>query len=80
MKQVKVLGTICLVDDGETDWKIIVIDVNDPLADKLNDIADVEKHMPGLQDATRDWFRIYKVPDGKSPNNFAMHGEFKDKQ
>jgi inorganic pyrophosphatase len=73
---VKVLGTICLLDGGETDWKIIVIDVTDPLADKMNDITDVEEHMPGLLDATRDWFSIYKMPDGKPVNGFAMSGEF----
>jgi inorganic pyrophosphatase len=36
VKQVKVLGTMALLDEGETDWKVIVIDVNDPLASKLN--------------------------------------------
>ena len=30
VKQVKVLGVMALLDEGETDWKIIVIDVNDP--------------------------------------------------
>ena len=34
--QVKVLGTMLLIDEGETDWKIIAIDVTDPLANKLN--------------------------------------------
>lgn len=29
--------------------------------------------------ATRDWFRKYKVPAGKPPNNFAFGGEFKDR-
>ena len=38
VKQVKVLGVMALLDEGETDWKIIVIDVNDPLAPRLNDI------------------------------------------
>ena len=28
---------------------------------------------------TRDWFRTYKVPDGKPENNFAFDGEYKDK-
>lgn len=68
-----------LLDDGETDWKIVVIDVNDPLASQLNDIADVEKHLPGLLDATRDWFRFYKVPAGKRENILALNGEFRDK-
>jgi inorganic pyrophosphatase len=27
---------MALLDEGETDWKVIVIDINDPLASKLN--------------------------------------------
>lgn len=65
---------------GETDWKVIVIDVKDPLAPKLNDIEDVEKHLPGLLRATNEWFRIYKIPDGKPENNFAFSGEAKNKK
>lgn len=80
VKQVKVLGAMALLDDGETDWKIIVIDVHDPLAQKLNDINDVEDHFPGLMDSTRDWFRMYKVPDGKKPNKFALNEEYRDKK
>ena len=26
-----------------------------------------------------DWFRRYKVPDGKPENEFAFNAEFKDK-
>jgi len=76
---VKVLGTIALIDEGETDWKLIAIAVDDPLADKLNDIGDVDKHMPGFLAATREWFRIYKIPTGKPENRFAFNGEYKDK-
>lgn len=79
MIQVKVLGALGLIDEGEADWKIIAIDVNDPLAAKLNDINDVETQLPGLLDATRDWFRIYKVPTGKPANIFAENGKFYDK-
>ena len=57
MKQVKVLGIMALLDEGETDWKVLVVDVNDPLASKLNDIEDVERHLPGLIRATNEWFR-----------------------
>jgi inorganic pyrophosphatase len=79
IKQVKVLGVMLLLDEGETDWKIIVIDVKDPLAEKLNDIDDVETHMPGLLNATVEWFRFYKVPDGKPVNQVAFEGQFKNK-
>jgi len=80
VKQVKVLGVMALLDEGETDWKVIAIDVNDPLAPKLNDIEDVEKLLPGLLRATNEWFRIYKIPDGKPENQFAFSGEAKNKK
>ncbi|KAJ5395539.1 uncharacterized protein N7487_009842 [Penicillium crustosum] len=80
VKQVKVLGVMALIDEEETDWKIIVIDVNDPLAPKLNDIEDVERQLPGLMRATNEWFRIYKIPDGKPENQFAFSGECKNKK
>ncbi|CEL07354.1 Putative Inorganic diphosphatase [Aspergillus calidoustus] len=80
IKQVKVLGVMALLDEEETDWKVIVIDVNDPLAAKLHDIEDVERHLPGLLRATNEWFRIYKIPDGKPENQFAFSGEAKNKK
>ena len=60
VKQVKVLGIMALLDEGETDWKVLVVDVLDPLASKLNDIEDVERHLPGLVRATNEWFRYVK--------------------
>ena len=80
IKQVKVLGVMALLDEEETDWKIMVIDINDPLAPRLNDIEDVERHLPGLLRATNEWFRIYKIPDGKPENQFAFSGECKNKK
>jgi len=77
--QVKVLGTLALIDEGETDWKLIAIDVNDPMAPQLSDITDVEKHMPGFLKATVEWFRIYKMPDGKPENQFGFNSKAKDR-
>lgn len=36
IKQVKILGVMALLDEGETDWKLIAIDIKDPMAEKLN--------------------------------------------
>lgn len=36
--------------------------------------------MPGFMAATVEWFRIYKMPDGKPANEFAFNGEAKDRQ
>jgi inorganic pyrophosphatase len=33
---VKILGVMALIDEGETDWKVLAIDVKDPLASKMN--------------------------------------------
>uniref|UniRef100_A0A8D8XS10 Inorganic pyrophosphatase n=2 Tax=Cacopsylla melanoneura TaxID=428564 RepID=A0A8D8XS10_9HEMI len=78
--QVKALGVIGLIDEGETDWKIIAINVNDPNAAKLNDIADVETHFPGYLKATTEWFKSYKIPDGKPENTLALNGEAKNRE
>ncbi|MBN3312244.1 NPFF1 protein, partial [Atractosteus spatula] len=77
--KVKVLGTLALIDEGETDWKVIAINIDDPEAKELNDIDDVRRLKPGYLEATVDWFRKYKVPDGKPENQFAFNGELKDK-
>lgn len=58
---VKVLGAILLLDHDHLDWKIIAIDINDPLADKIEDIFDINGYMPGLLDSTVEWFQFYKV-------------------
>ena len=78
IKQVKALGVMALIDEGETDWKVIVIDVNDPRASEFNDISDVQRLMPGFTMATYEWFRTYKMPAGKPANEFAFNGEAKN--
>jgi hypothetical protein len=35
---VKVLGALALIDEGETDWKIVAIDVDDSLAKDIDDL------------------------------------------
>lgn len=35
--------------------------------------------MPGFLAATVQWFRIYKIPDGKPPNEFAFNAEAKSR-
>ncbi|XP_078421969.1 inorganic pyrophosphatase-like [Cetorhinus maximus] len=77
--QVKVLGTLALIDEGETDWKVIAINIKDPEANSFKNIDDVRRLKPGYLEATVDWFRRYKVPDGKPENQFAFNSEFKDK-
>lgn len=74
---VKVLGCLALLDEGEIDWKVIAINTSDPLASKMNDIADVDEHMPGTVDEVREWFKMYKTAEGKGENEYAYNGEAK---
>lgn len=76
IRRVKLLGSLGLIDDGELDWKCIVIDCQDPLAPQVNNLDDVEKHFPQLLYQTRQWFRNYKIPDGKPANKFAFNEEY----
>jgi inorganic pyrophosphatase len=80
IRQVKPLGCLALIDEGETDWKVIAIDIEDPEASKLNDLDDLKKLRPGYVEEIHDWFRDYKIPDGKAPNKFAFDGEAKNKE
>ena len=72
---VKILGVLSLLDSGETDWKLLAININDPLANLMNDVHDFETHMPGAIHAIREYLRIYKVCTGASENKFAFRGE-----
>lgn len=60
VKQVKILGGLAVIDDEETDWKIMGIDVKDPLAAFVNSPEDVEKYRPGTTKAFYEWFSGYK--------------------
>ncbi|CAO3671615.1 Inorganic pyrophosphatase [Rhizopus azygosporus] len=79
IKQVKILGIIGLIDQDETDWKVVVIDHNDPLANNLTDIQDVEEYMPGYLNATCHIFKVYKTPGGDPPNTIAFNDTPRDR-
>lgn len=70
--KVKVLGCLAMIDDGETDWKVICINVDDLMAPQLNNIDDVERLLPGYISVLREWLRMYKTVDGKPQNAFAL--------
>ena len=67
----QVLGVLGMIDDGETDWKVFTIRIDDPLASKLNDLEDLEREVPGAVSALREWLRVYKIPEGKPLNAFS---------
>lgn len=73
--QAKVLGALGLLDDNETDWKIIIIDIKDEQANKINNIDELNKVYPHIVKDLVWWLKNYKVPTGAKPNEFAMDGK-----
>ena len=77
---VKVIGILALIDEDETDWKVIVINNKDLLAEKINGLKSLEKYLPGIQEAIKIWFVNYKIAEGGTKNKLGFSGEIKDKR
>ena len=71
MRKVKILGDLELIDQGELDHKIIVIDAADPMAPRLRSAADIPRVMPGVLENLVDWLKMYKTTDGKEVNKLT---------
>ena len=78
---VRILGALAMLDGGECDWKLLAVRTDDPLAlAGARDVvgAGASDAVRRAADAVREWFRTYKVPEGKSENNFAFGGAWLD--
>jgi len=73
--EVKPLGVIAMIDDGELDWKVLAISMEDPLASTYKDIHDVPE---AVKAGIREWFRWYKTPDDKPLNAFGFDEKYLD--
>ncbi|MES1921547.1 hypothetical protein MHBO_003073, partial [Bonamia ostreae] len=67
----KALGALCLIDQGETDWKIIGISSENDLFDKICNLDDIRKHFPGKIEQIKEWFVYYKTAEGKQKNKIG---------
>lgn len=67
----RVLGSFELVDEGETDHKILCISLHDKDAGSIRSLDDLERVKPGQLDRLRDWLKRYKTSEGKGENNLA---------
>mmetsp|Transcript_4405 Transcript_4405/g.4414 ORF Transcript_4405/g.4414 Transcript_4405/m.4414 type:complete len:1042 (-) Transcript_4405:328-3453(-) len=67
----KVIGSLELIDEGETDHKIIVLRSSDPHYNSINTLKDLEKYNKGVTNKLIDWLKNYKTSDGKPQNKLA---------
>ena len=40
----------------------------------------MDEQLPGMLSAIREWYRTYKIPDGKPPNVFGLDEKFMNKK
>lgn len=64
----RVIGSLELIDEGETDHKIICISLTDRDAARINSIADLQAVKPDVLPRLLDWLKRYKTSDGKPEN------------
>jgi len=75
--KVRVLGALKMIDDGEVDWKLLAIEVNQPFNKEVGDIADLRTRFPEKYNGILNWFKTYKMAAGKTtePNIFSREEE-----
>ena len=74
IKSVKVLGLIHLVDNGETDDKVLAVDAAGPLG-KLEDLTGLERDYPGVTSILKTWFQNYKGPGKLTCSGFGSRSD-----
>ena len=60
--EVRPIGVMHMIDDGEGDDKIIAVPKNDPRWEKVNDISDLNEHTPK---EIQHFFETYKQIENK---------------
>ena len=68
----RVLGSLELIDEGETDHKIICIHQDDRDFGRVHTMQDLESVKPGITAKLVDWLKMYKTSDGKGVNKLAQ--------
>jgi 3'-phosphoadenosine 5'-phosphosulfate synthase len=65
---VKILGSLELIDEGETDHKIVALRQDDPNYSNIHNLRDLERYHPFVISRLVDWLKNYKTSDGKPVN------------
>lgn len=67
IRRVYIVGSFCLIDQGEVDWKILAVDKNViSYQDALNYLKNGE-NLEKIKEI-QNWFKIYKTFEGKKIN------------
>ncbi|WP_305810100.1 inorganic diphosphatase [Photobacterium kishitanii] len=64
--QVRLIGGLKMLDNGEQDDKLLAVPITDQSPFKeINSIKEMQQHFPGVLTIIETWFSNYKGPDAK---------------
>ena len=73
------LGCLGLIDQGEIDWKVLALEVTEAKMLGISSLKEFDRIYPTRVAEVREWFRTYKVLEGKGLNEFRDDGRIFDK-
>lgn len=77
----KIIAVLGLIDEGETDWKIIGLRADHPKINQVNTMTDATNVLGiNYSDLILDWFRYYKTADGKPENSFTHNSTYQSSE
>jgi len=68
----RILGAVCLVDEGEADWKVFVVNTKAGPLSHAKSIEDVEDVAPGRIQEMLGWMEDFKHSTGKDTATLHM--------
>ena len=71
LPNLKVIGCVSLIDEGELDWKILALEESYAKEHGIRDAETFTQKNPGAIKEVIEWFRTYKTYDGKPENRFG---------
>jgi len=78
VQRVRILGALALVDGGETDWKLLVVNADDSTEAEATNWRHVDDVPEDRMGEIRNWFKLYKRAEGKPENVFSLDGRAVD--
>jgi inorganic pyrophosphatase len=67
IRHVYIIGSFCLIDQGEVDWKVLAVDKNSISLDDSKEYLRDSKNLNKVKDI-QHWFKVYKTYEGKKLN------------
>ena len=71
-----VIGALGLIDQGELDWKILTLDLEEAKRLEVHSLTEALQRIPERLNYVRDFFRIYKTLEGKPENKYLEEARY----